>query len=78
MAGKYNLSNLELELMEFIWQHEDGVYFKDLIQHFVKECGKEWKRQSLRTFLLNLVITCLFFHFMALSFLYKIKHAKST
>jgi len=55
MAGKYNLSNLELELMEFIWQHEDGVYFKDLIQHFVKECGKEWKRQSLRTFLLNLV-----------------------
>lgn len=54
MAGKYNLSSVELELMEFIWQHKNGVYFKDLMQHFVKDCGKEWKRQSLRTFLLNL------------------------
>ncbi len=55
MSGKYNLSTLEMEIMEFIWRRERGVYFRDLMRHFVKEGGKQWKRQSLRTFLLNLV-----------------------
>ncbi len=54
MTQKYNLSSLEWEIMEFIWEQKEGLYFRDLMQHFVKEGGKQWKRQSLRTFLLNL------------------------
>ena len=51
---KYDLSDLELEGMDYIWSHEEGVLFKDLAQYFITEQGKEWKRQSLRTFLLRL------------------------
>ena len=51
---KYDLSDLELEVMDYIWSHEEGVLFKDLAQYFITEQGKEWKRQSLRTFLLRL------------------------
>lgn len=51
---KYDLSDLELEVMDYIWSHKEGVLFKDLVQHFITEQGKEWKRQSLRTFLLRL------------------------
>lgn len=51
---KYDLSDLELEVMDYIWSHEEGVYFKDLAQYFITEQGKDWKRQSLRTFLLRL------------------------
>ena len=51
---KYGLSDLELEVMDYIWSHKEGVLFKDLAQYFITEQGKEWKRQSLRTFLLRL------------------------
>lgn len=54
MAGKYNLSELEYELMDYIWKYENGVYFKDLSEHFIVKLGKHWKRPSLRTFLLRL------------------------
>ncbi len=54
MAGKYGLSELEFELMDYIWEHENGVYFKDLVEYFIEKGGKAWKRPSLRTFLLRL------------------------
>jgi len=37
--------------MNYLWQHEDGLSFRKIYDHFTLECGKEWKRQTLYTHL---------------------------
>ena len=40
---KYDLSDLELEVMDYIWSHEEGVLFKDLAQYLLQNKAKNGK-----------------------------------
>lgn len=55
MSGQYNLSETELEIMEVIWAADRGFTFSELLSFFNNERGKEWKKQTLNTFLVRLI-----------------------
>ncbi len=52
-SKNYYLTDTEFEVMEKIWQFEDGIRQCSLLELFLQE-GKEWKRQTLNTFLSRL------------------------
>ena len=48
--------NIELtatteEIMNYLWDHEDGLTFRQIFDHFTLEADKTWKRQTLFTHL---------------------------
>lgn len=50
----YGLTEVEMEIMEFLWKSEDGNAFKEIMCHVNNELKKDWKRQTLSTYLKNL------------------------
>lgn len=50
----WGLTSTELELMEIFWKQEEGISFKNLLDYLNEMLGKEWKRQTLSTYLSNL------------------------
>ncbi len=53
MKSKYNFSDSEREVMEMLWKQDAEIKQSALLVLFQKE-GKEWKRQTLNTFLSRL------------------------
>ena len=53
MKNIFNLSEAEQEVMEKLWDQKGGVKQAQLLTLF-EEDGKEWKRQTLNTFLSRL------------------------
>lgn len=53
MRSKYNISDSEREVMEMLWKQKAEIKQSALLELFQKE-GKEWKRQTLNTFLSRL------------------------
>ena len=53
MKNIYNLPEAEQEVMEKLWDQEGGIKQAQLLTLF-EEDGKEWKRQTLNTFLSRL------------------------
>lgn len=53
MPEKSDLTESELEIMEFIWQN-GGATFKEILDYCNDELNKDWKKQTLRSFLLRL------------------------
>lgn len=53
MKNFYNISEAEQEVMEKLWDQEDSIKQSQLLALF-EEDGKEWKRQTLNTFLSRL------------------------
>lgn len=53
MFIKYDLSESEREIMEVLWEKRDFMKTRDLLDIFVQQ-GKNWKRQTLNTFLMRL------------------------
>lgn len=53
MKKIYNVSEAEMEVMEKLWEHGDGIKQSELLALFQAD-GKEWKRQTLNTFLTRL------------------------
>lgn len=53
MKRIYSLSEAEQEVMEKLWDQEGGVRQSQLLALFEAD-GKEWKRQTLNTFLSRL------------------------
>lgn len=53
MVFKYNLSDTEREIMEVLWEKKEFIKTRDLLDLF-NERGKNWKRQTLNTFLIRL------------------------
>lgn len=49
------LSPTEHEIMEFFWNAQTEYDFKELMQRFNEDGGKEWKKQTLNTFLSRLL-----------------------
>ena len=53
MRNFYNMSDAEQEVMEKLWDQEASIKQSHLLTLFEEE-GKEWKRQTLNTFLSRL------------------------
>lgn len=53
MKNFYNISEAEQEVMEKLWDQEDSIRQSQLLALFEAD-GKEWKRQTLNTFLSRL------------------------
>lgn len=53
MRNIYNITDAELEVMEKLWEQDESVKQSRLLALF-QEDGKEWKRQTLNTFLSRL------------------------
>ena len=53
MKSKYNVTEAEWEVLKMLWKQETGIRQPQLLDLFEKE-GKQWKRQTLNTFLARL------------------------
>ncbi len=53
MKNQYHISEAEREVMEMIWKQGEPVKQSTLLL-LLEESGKEWKRQTLNTFLTRL------------------------
>ena len=47
-----SISDAELEIMEYLWNHVSGPTLKEIWQYF--EPTKGWKKQAVRSFLIRL------------------------
>lgn len=54
MRSKMDLSPAEMEIMEFLWARDEGILAKDLLEEMNIIRGKEWKKQTLNTYLMYL------------------------
>ncbi len=52
MDSKFQLSETEKQIVEFLWGHGGEAETKDIYSHF-KEQKEEWARQTLNTLLLR-------------------------
>ncbi len=55
MGKNYGLTNTEMEIMELLWQAEEPLPFRELIRYANEEWKKNWKKQTLNTYLNNLL-----------------------
>ena len=55
MPQKYGLSEAEYELMEFIWNAGRPLTFGDIEDYLAENTDKNWKKQTLHTYLTRLV-----------------------
>lgn len=53
MKKIYDISDAEMEVMEKLWEQGEGIKQSDLLALFEAD-GKQWKRQTLNTFLARL------------------------
>lgn len=53
MKNDYSVSDAEREVLEMLWRQSESVKQSQLLALFEEE-GKEWKRQTLNTFLARL------------------------
>ncbi len=51
MEKKFGLSETEYEMMEYFWDNPGKKSFKEIFAYFNDEKGKDWKKQTLSTFL---------------------------
>lgn len=49
------ITGAELELMEYLWEHEDERTFAELLDHFNGEKSKDWCKQTMNTYLARLI-----------------------
>lgn len=53
MENMFHVTESEMEVLEKLWDQEDGIRQPQLLALFAAD-GKEWKRQTLNTFLSRL------------------------
>ena len=54
MKKNYGLTNTEMQIMELLWQVDGPVTFREIMDTSSKEWGKNWKVQTLSTYLITL------------------------
>lgn len=52
---KYNLSDTEYALMEFIWQSDAELSFSEIMDYCSSTLKQPWKKQTVQTFLTRLI-----------------------
>ena len=51
---KYMISESENKIMEFLWDQEDGKYFNEIMTYLNTKYDKNWKKQTVNTFIKRL------------------------
>lgn len=54
MEGNFGLTRTETEIMDYLWGQDSPVPFRELETYFKGEKQKNWKKQTLNTYLSNL------------------------
>lgn len=54
MEKKYGLTYTEMEIMDYLWLQKREVTFKEIMSYAEEKLHKNWKRQTLSTYLKNL------------------------
>lgn len=52
--SKYNLSDAEYEIMEYIWDTKEELTFVQIVEFTVQK-GHVWKKQTVQTFLSRMI-----------------------
>ena len=52
---KYLISESENMIMEYLWKHEGGKTFRELTEYLNDTCQKDWKKQTINTFIRRLI-----------------------
>lgn len=55
MKDKFNLTKSEEEIMELLWETNGSMSSKEILDYFNEHCNKDWKKQTLNTFLAKLL-----------------------
>ena len=42
-------------IMEYLWKHEGGKTFRELTEYLNDTCQKDWKKQTINTFIRRLI-----------------------
>jgi predicted transcriptional regulator len=50
----YDMTISESLIMEYLWKEESGKSFTQIMDFLINEAGKEWKKQTINTFLKRL------------------------
>lgn len=50
----FDVSETEREILEYLWENPQGVLSREMLEYFNEVKKKEWKKQTLNTFLLRL------------------------
>ncbi len=50
----FDVSETEKEILEYLWENPQGVLSREMLDYFNEEKQKDWKKQTLNTFLLRL------------------------
>lgn len=51
---KYLISDSENVIMEYLWKQTTGKYFYEIMEHLTQNNEKNWKKQTVNTFILRL------------------------
>lgn len=51
---KYLISESEYLIMEYLWNHEEGKMFGDIVTYLNETCQKNWTKQTINTFIKRL------------------------
>ena len=52
---RYLISESESIIMEYLWKQEEGKTFGDITEYLNTTCQKEWKKQTINTFIRRLM-----------------------
>lgn len=50
----FDVSGSEREILEYLWENPQGMKSRDMLEYFNTNKDKDWKKQTLNTFLLRL------------------------
>lgn len=50
----FDVSGSEKEVLEYLWKNPQGMRSRDILAYFNENKNKDWKKQTLNTFLLRL------------------------
>lgn len=50
----FDVSETEKEILEYLWENPQGVLSREMLEYFNEKKQKDWKKQTLNTFLLRL------------------------
>jgi len=50
----FDVSDSEKEVLEYLWENPQGMRSRDILAYFNENKNKDWKKQTLNTFLLRL------------------------
>lgn len=50
----FEVSETEREILEYLWENPQGLLSREILEYFDKVKQKDWKKQTLNTFLLRL------------------------